>query len=384
MTVLSDKFTNIESQLNGRLFERKDEIHGALLALLAEKHFFMIGPPGTAKSLLVRMLMDSVDFSDSDLDHPYFQWLLTRYTTPEEIYGPPSIAELEKGNYVRVTNRKLPEAAAVFLDEIFNAGSSVLNILLTAIHERRFFNGADDSRIPLSSLFAASNLLPEEDNLWALWDRLHLRYEVKPLQESGNFIKLLENNSLEPLEKLITWGEVKEAQREVSKVSMTTEVIETLRQLRDDLKRAGFEPSERRFAESLQIIKASAWLKGRDTVALEDIRILQHVMWNRTEDIGKVERIVLELANPLDRETFNLRDKLVGLVKEYDKIVKSKDVKARGKGSYEIWSKTKRLNSEIEAVGAKMEEKSELYNKLHSDIRLLAKNIAENGLDENG
>lgn len=128
MSDLHDKFYRLEGTLQEEVLERDKEIHGALLAMLSRKHFFMIGVPGTAKSFLIRRLALRIDgFGDDGL----FQWLLTRYTTPEEIFGPPDLSKLREGEYIRRTDNKLPRAKFAFLDEVFKASSSILNSLLT-------------------------------------------------------------------------------------------------------------------------------------------------------------------------------------------------------------------------------------------------------------
>ena len=125
-----EKLKNIREELKQTFLERSDLIDGALAALLSSHHLLIIGPPGTAKSMLADELCRRIDGAN------YFQWLLTRFTTPEEIFGAVSLKALEQDDYRRVTTRKLPEAHIAFLDEIFKANSSILNAILTLINER--------------------------------------------------------------------------------------------------------------------------------------------------------------------------------------------------------------------------------------------------------
>src|SRR5207244_1383982 len=122
----------------------------------------------------------------------YFQWLLTRFTTPEELFGAVSLKALEEDDYRRLTTHKLPEAHIAFLDEVFKASSSILNTILTLMNERRFHNGREVAEVPLLTLFAASNELPEDDELLALHDRFLLRFVVDYLDEDFRFLKLLQ------------------------------------------------------------------------------------------------------------------------------------------------------------------------------------------------
>src|SRR3990172_9223884 len=158
----------IRDELAQTFLERSEVIDGALAALLAGQHVLLIGPPGTAK------------------------WLLTKFTTPEELFGAVSLRALENDEYRRVTTHKLPEAHIAFLDEVFKANSSILNSILTLMNERRFHNGRDPIDVPLITLFGASNELPEEDELQALYDRFLLRFVVGYVKEDFRFLRMLE------------------------------------------------------------------------------------------------------------------------------------------------------------------------------------------------
>src|SRR4029077_5064935 len=177
---------SIREELRQVFLERDELIDGALVALLAAQHVLVIGPPGTAKSMLADEVCRRLTGAR------YFQWLLTRFTTPEELFGAVSLKALEEDDYRRLTTHKLPEAHIAFLDEIFKASSSILNTILTLMNERRFHNGREVAEVPLLTLFAASNGLPEEDELLALHDRFLLRFVVDYLDEDFRFLKLLQ------------------------------------------------------------------------------------------------------------------------------------------------------------------------------------------------
>src|SRR6267142_4623357 len=154
--------------LKQRFVGRDEVIDLIALAVVAGEHLFLYGPPGTAKSALIRQFAAAVQGR-------YFEYMLTRFSEPNEIFGPIDIARLRDGQVVTVTTGMLPEAEFVFLDELFNANSAILNNLLTVLNERVYRRGAETHSLPLLSLFSASNHLPEDEALRALFDRFLLR-----------------------------------------------------------------------------------------------------------------------------------------------------------------------------------------------------------------
>lgn len=350
-------FTTLEEQLNKEVLERGEEIHTAVLALISKSHHFQVGPPGTAKSLLVNRMAAKI----GDLpEHGYFHYLLTQFTVPGELYGPPNLQDMrDKGIYRLNTAGKLPRAYIAFLDEIFKGNSSILNANLTIMNERKFFNSDDDPNIPLISIFAASNEMPQGDNLNALWDRLHFRHEVQPLQETSSFIRMLQQPAFST-DRIITLGEIQQAQAEALALPISNNCFEAIRHLRAELKKEGLEPTERRWMNCMPIIKAEAWLQGREQADVDCMRPLMHVLWDNLKDRGLVSRTILEIANPLDKDAQALLDKLMTMKRDLNDSLNSKsdkpDAKTVQKLGVEAHWKLDASEKEYKALLVKMEK----------------------------
>src|ERR1700693_3468050 len=215
------KLARIREELNRAFLERADLIDGALTALLSSNHLLIIGPPGTAKSMLADELCRRIDGAN------YFQWLLTKFSTPEEIFGAVSLKSLEQDDYRRVTDHKLPEAHIAFLDEIFKANSSILNALLTLINERLFHNGRERVIVPLITMFGASNELPDEEELTALFDRFMLRFMVDYIGEDFRFLKMLEGVEA-GARTVVTFAELGELRASAASVILPGSILRSI------------------------------------------------------------------------------------------------------------------------------------------------------------
>lgn len=283
-----NKVQNIKNYLNQRFVERQEVIDSLMVSIVARQHTLLIGPPGTAKSALV------MAFAQQFTGLSYFQWLLTRFSTPEELFGPVSLQELEKGIYKRNTANKLPEAMLVFLDEIFKANSAILNSLLTGINERLFYNNGKPVKMPLQSVIGGSNEYPDEgEGLEALFDRFLLRFELDYIGEDANFLHILRNDGafVQPPEPL-TLSELDQLQMMADMVVIPQDILDILLRIRLDLKDEGIRPSDRRFIQSLSLLKAKAALEGRSKVIASDVMILRNGLWETVDQKVKTIEIV--------------------------------------------------------------------------------------------
>lgn len=266
----------IRDHLNAGLVERDVAIRLGLLAAVAGEHLLLIGPPGTAKSLLARRLRGA--FADAT----YFERLLTRFTVPEELFGPLSVRGLEQDRYVRQTRGYLPEASVAFLDEIFKANSAILNALLTLLNERAFDNDGQRHDTPLITVVGASNELPEGEELDALYDRFLLRLYVGPVSEEGvdGLIDLDVSQDGTVPEALRLSGEELEAlRRESRQVALTEDLRDLLKDLRRWLAEQAIPFSDRRLRKVVQLLQVAAWTDGRTQATVWDAWLLQHAVW---------------------------------------------------------------------------------------------------------
>lgn len=282
-----DKLKEIKDALNNKFMERDKEIEAILIALLSKQHMLLIGPAGTAKSALSVELSKIIDGST------YFQWLLTKFSTPEEIFGPLSLKELENGVYKRNVASKMPEAHLVFLDEIFKSNSAILNSLLTLINERLFYNNGQPVTSPLMTVIGSSNEYPDEDEgLEALFDRFLLRFEVNYIGDENNFISMLKGNGQDQKLPSLSLKELENLQFLCDMVVIPDDVYTTLSAIRNDLKDEGIRPSDRRFKQSLSILQAKALTEQRQEVKLKDLLVLEHTLWENVDQKNRVSEIV--------------------------------------------------------------------------------------------
>lgn len=306
MTVKERLLTLIE-HLNHGLVEREAAIKAALLAMLAGENMLLVGPPGTAKSLIARKLAKCLDEgTDSQAGKEYFEYLLTKFTTPEEIFGPLSISELKQDRFKRNTAGYLPSVRVAFLDEIFKASSSILNALLTILNERTYHNGTEALDVPLQALIAASNELPTgQEELEALYDRFLVRSFVDYVR-AENMPRLLEKTAPPPTQLKLTTNDIEAIRQAAEEVQLTDDVIAALQRIWGEHKRMFKEDrreklSDRRLKKAVHLLRISAASNGRSEVDLSDILLLKDCLWNHPDNANKVRQLVMDTLRSFSR-----------------------------------------------------------------------------------
>jgi MoxR-like ATPase len=299
---LPTRLADMARALESRFLGKDEVIRLLLIAVVAGEHAVLIGPPGTAKSALVRTFARF-------LDAHYFEYLLTRFTEPNELFGPVDIQAFREGRYVRRVEGMLPSAEVVFLDEIFKSNSAILNSLLTLLNERRFTSGGVVLTCPLLSCFGASNEVPTDETLTAIFDRFLLRIRSENL-DAYHFQDLLtkgvehEIHALTeaPIQPFASAREIQAFHKAfASQLHFTEEFFAQYKGLVFQIRAEGISLSDRRVVKLLKLFAASAFLDGRQQADASDFFILKHV-WNHEEQASILESLVAPLLESHNRE----------------------------------------------------------------------------------
>ncbi len=314
-STLKPSMTRISSllqYLNSGLYGKEEAIRLSLLSAIAGESIFFMGPPGTAKSMISRRIATA--FSDID-ENNYFEYLMNEFSTPDEICGPVSLKNLQEDKYIRLTQGYLPTAKIAFLDEIWKSGPAILNTLLTIINEKKFHNGENVEEVPLISLAAASNELPEKNRgLEALWDRFVIRVFVNPVENEDDFFKVVDSSSdqeqLDEKSILLKTCEVKNWQKQIDNIELSEQAKNVISAIRKELVIKNqddahkddeqYYVSDRRWKKIVHILKTSAFLNNRQAVDLMDCSLIEYSIWNTDKQHKEVATILAPILKQND------------------------------------------------------------------------------------
>jgi MoxR-like ATPase len=307
--------------INRGIYEKETELSLSLLAALAGESVILLGPPGVAKSMVARRLKLAFDSANS------FEYLMSRFSTPDEIFGPVSISKLKDSDkYERNTEGYLPTADVVFLDEIWKAGPAIQNTLLTVINEKLFRNGDTEVHLPLKLLLAASNELPTHgEGLEALWDRFIIRIECGNIKDVSRFNAMLLDNTVDDDIEVkdglqITDEEYNNWDKAINMLAVSEEVLRVINVIRKSLgcvtiaqtdERHNVYVSDRRWKKIVRLLRTSAFVHDRNEVTADDLLPIYNCLWQEPEECEGIRAIVLRaLYNDLTMQFASLRKNL--------------------------------------------------------------------------
>lgn len=293
---INERIEQLLKHLSDNMYERKHIIALTFLGALSGTNTFLLGSPGTAKSLISRKISQAFE------QPKYFEYLMNRFSTPEEVFGPVSIKALKEDKYTRKIENYLPNADFAFLDEIWKSSPAILNALLTLVNEKLFKNGDELVLVPLKALVSASNEIPPENQgLEALYDRFILRLIVKPIEDKDNFLNLIgskpssSNVDMDP-QLLIKEDEWKTWLNEIHKVTFSSEINNVILMIRKLISELPDDQrvyvSDRRWQRAAYLLKAAAFFNGRKEVLLSEIFLLKYCLWNKEESFSEITQII--------------------------------------------------------------------------------------------
>lgn len=355
-----ERFKLLLQEMNRGIYEKNTEISLSLLAALAGESVILLGPPGVAKSMVARQLKTA--FRDAQS----FEYLMSRFSTPDEIFGPVSIQKLKTSDtYERAVEGYLPTADVVFLDEIWKAGPAIQNTLLTVINEKLFRNGNREMHLPLKLLVAASNELPAKgEGLEALWDRFVIRIESRPIKLEKNFRAMLleshadfsgstgvlghadfadnadfsgsmgKSGSTDFSDLKITAEEYAEWAEKICKIGVKEEVLDAISAIRKSLRavnvdeaaeRRNIYVSDRRWKNIVRLLRTSAFMQDREEVDICDLLPIYHCLWQEPEERDAIRSIVIRaLFSPFAEKLVEMKNALAEDIK-YHRVRRNPD-----------------------------------------------------------
>ncbi|MDX2249018.1 MAG: AAA family ATPase [Bacteroidia bacterium] len=341
-----DRIDQLIRQLSQNLFEKEKVIRLTLLSALAGQSIFLLGPPGVAKSMIARRLKFAFAGANS------FEYLMGKFSTPDEVFGPVSISKLRnEDKYERLTAKYLPGANIVFLDEIWKASPPIQNALLTVLNEKIYRNGEQEFKVDIRGLISASNELPiKGEGLEALWDRFLIRVVITNIESEDLFTKMISlagNHDYEDMvsENLkISNEEYNLWEKEIEKIEIPPHILGLITYLRRIVRQRNSKAeennlmyvSDRRWKKIVHVLRAAAFINGRSSVDLMDCFLISDCLWDHPEQIAEAEELVVKGISSFGYYRLinadRIREELEGILREVEAethIIKFEKVKQR-------------------------------------------------------
>ncbi len=320
---IKQHISTLLEHLQEGLYEREEVMKLTLLSAIAGESIFLLGPPGVGKSLIARRLKYA--FSDGKS----FEYLMSKFSTPDEVFGPISIQKLkEEDKYERKIEAYLPNAHVVFLDEIWKSSSSIQNALLTILNEKVYRNGEHEISVDIRGIITASNELPpNEASFGPLYDRLLIRYNLDNIEDESQFLAMITdaNNVYDfsvPEHIQISTQTLAQWDEKIRAVSINDEVLSTIQLVRKKIEahnaslsseNSPITPHDRRWKKVVRLLRTSAFLNGRNSVNLMDCFLMTHCLWNHPDQLPVIRELV---AETIRKHGYSLVIKLNSVKKE--------------------------------------------------------------------
>lgn len=328
MNLDKKRIDEIIKKLSAGLYEKEEVIALTLLCALAGKSIFLFGLPGTAKSLIVRRIASAFE------DSKYFGQLMNRFSTPEDVFGPVSLAKLKEDKFERQMEGYLPMADFVFLDEIWKSSPAILNTLLTIINEKVYRNGSQEVKVPLKALVAASNETPPKgQGLEAMYDRFIMRLLVEPAKGADNFKALIADKDISfdagfSKEEKISTKDWEELKNKIESVKVPENVFNIIIAIKNEIEEynKNNEPiyiSDRRWKNIVSLLKAAAYFCDREEIQPVDCFLIRHCVWTLEENIEEVKKIIEKSIRCFSQMNKKDSEALLNEIKELKKDIES-------------------------------------------------------------
>jgi len=366
MITYTDRLERIIAQISSGLYEKENSVRLVLLSFLAGESTFLLGEPGTAKSLIARRVSEAfVDPTEEEKEHgviKFFDYLMSRFSQPDELFGPVSIRQLKDDNYERKTEYYLPKAQFAFLDEIWKANPAIQNALLTILNEHLFRNGKNLLRVPLLGFVSASNELPAQgQGLEAIFDRFLIRVLERPVQDEENFFNMISGKAemTVSVDDRLSAEDMDIIRKQSESIRLSDEskcVISNVRKLltlrneepnREDKEK--YVISDRRWKKIAGLMRVSAYCNGRDETDLLDAMLIANCIWSTETQENEVRDIITkaivreDIITSIEKKVQLFEDSIHKLFYIEKPIVENGNYKCENRNNGEIvWISTKK------------------------------------------